>query len=609
MDKTVTIPRKVVCACYEDIFTGETWNFWEHDKPSNFGSHFNFENNLIVTYNATAEIGCYLNLNHVIPKNIFDVFVEIKRLYLDKRARNKFSLLDTAQSYGLTDVMTKDEKTNTRDLIINNTEYTVEQRKTILEYCMGDVKITSQVFKKIVEEIETKNKLKTEDDFKRELWQIMFRGATQACVAKIERNGFPIDNYKLNLFNNYWPLVKDKIISELNKDIDCFEDNIFNNKKFESLIIDKLKIKNWPRLFRSGQLSTNKKILEQYADQYPELQKLLEVRKLQNMTKLSGYQMSEDGRARCSLNMFGSITGRAQPSTAKFPFSTGKWARNFIRAPLGSSLAYLDYSQQEVAIQGYLSKDQKLIEAYNMGDVYLATGKSCGMIPENGTKESHPKERETFKVLFLANSYGAGEGWIADTLKIDIYLARHYKKLFKKVYSIYYKWIENFINDSFLYSKMTTCYGWQRYLSYAPKRDKTGKLKSPKNSIQNWPIQSHGSEILRQAVLDLTENNFKIIATVHDAVLIEVPLADQFLINEAAQIMTAASVKVVGGPIRVGIEIITKNYIQRDEEIGKKNKNQIIYEDIFREIGNYIKNHKPLTSGQEPLSIGCEVSV
>ena len=129
MDETKTIPKKVVCFCYEDVFTGERWEFWEHDKPNNFDSHFDNDRNLIVCYNATAEIGSFLNLNQPLPPNVLDIFVEVKRLYLDKRQRGKFSLLDTAYSYGLMDVMTKDEKDKTRDLIIYNESYSSNERR------------------------------------------------------------------------------------------------------------------------------------------------------------------------------------------------------------------------------------------------------------------------------------------------------------------------------------------------------------------------------------------------------------------------------------------------------------------------------------------------
>ena len=44
------------------------------------------------------------------------------------------------------------------------------------------------------------------------------------------------------------------------------------------------------------------------------------------------------------------------------------------------------------------------------------------------------------------------------------------------------------------------------------------------------------SEVLRQAILDLTAENFKIIAPVHDALLIEIPKPDKHLINRAQTI-------------------------------------------------------------------------
>ena len=155
---------------------------------------------------------------------------------------------------------------------------------------------------------------------------------------------------------------------------------------------------------------------------------------------------------------------------------------------------------------------------------------------------------------------------------------------------------------------MSTCYGWQRYLSNQYKRNKEGKIVSIRNSIQNWPIQSHGSEVLRQAILDLTAENFKIIAQVHDALLIEIPIPDKHLINRAQTIMTEASMKVVGGPIRVGTEIIESNYKQLDEE-GKPTKDQKMFDKIFNEIENYKKLNRPISPGQKGLSVRYDVSI
>ena len=43
--------------------------------------------------------------------------------------------------------------------------------------------------------------------------------------------------------------------------------------------------------------------------------------------------------------------------------------------------------------------------------------------------------------------------------------------------------------------------------------------KPIKNSLQNWPIQSTGSDVLRMAMLDVQEQGFKVCALVHDAIL------------------------------------------------------------------------------------------
>ena len=141
------------------------------------------------------------------------------------------------------------------------------------------------------------------------------------------------------------------------------------------------------------------------------------------------------------------------------------------------------------------------------------------------------------------------------------------------------------------------------------KVNKRGILQSPKKSIQNWPIQSHGAEVLRQALLDLTDKHFKVCATIHDAVLLEIPKADIYLIDVAKQIMIDASVKVIGGPIRVDAEIIDGNWIQKDEKKNQRNKNQVIYETIFNEIGKYLNLMKGITPGQEPISKRYDVSV
>ena len=299
-----------------------------------------------------------------------------------------------------------------------------------------------------------------------------------------------------------------------------------------------------------------------------------------NLTELSMFKPGRDGRMRTAFRMFGTETGRCTPSTNTFVFSGSGWVRNFIKPSWGNWCAYLDYSQQEVAIQGYLSGDKKLMEVYRNGDVYINTAKILGLVPDYATEDSHPQERSICKTLFLAQGYGAGPGYVKLKIGCSMIKARHYLRLFKRIYRTYDTWINNQIKRAAINGKMTTVFGWQRYLNGKAKIGKDGKLKSIKNSLLNWPIQSHGSEILRMALIELNNNHFEVNAPVHDAFLVSIPIHEfTKRLEEAKKIMVRAAERVVG-PIRVKAEIIRGNFTQ-EPEIQKD------FDEIFNEIRNY----------------------
>ncbi len=436
-DLTKTIPEKVVCFCYTDIITGSKFEFWEDDK-SNFTPHFDYDKVLLVSYNATAEFGSYLNILHGRPINMWDAMVETARLYKPMRmGKGALKLLTTAEKYGIEDKLTEVEKEKNIDLIVRRNEfshlpydYTVTEQKQILEYCLSDTEVLRQVFIKQVQDLEDKLNLKTDEDFEKELWQIQHRGYAQGCVSLVERNGIPADVGLIKKFNETWPLVKNDLIKEIDKDLDVFtEDLKFNHKKFNQLIIRNGLAGKWPRM-KSGNFTTNKQVLKDHLYN-EEIAKLNEIRTLQNMTKLSSYIPGLDGRVRASANMFHTVTGRASPSSAKHPFSASKWARNFIKPHYGSWLVYIDYSSQEPGVMGYLSGDKNLIKAYQSGDIYIHTAKLFNMVPETATPETHPEERSKFKVLFLASTYGQGPYAVAKDLKCTVSHAKYLLKKYK----------------------------------------------------------------------------------------------------------------------------------------------------------------------------------
>ena len=66
-------------------------------------------------------------------------------------------------------------------------------------------------------------------------------------------------------------------------------------------------------------------------------------------------------------------------------------------------------------------------------------------------------------------------------------------------------------------------------------------------TIKNFPCQATGAEILRVACILLVENNIKIIAPIHDAILIECDEEETYeIILKAQKLMTEASTIVLG---------------------------------------------------------------
>ena len=290
-------------------------------------------------------------------------------------------------------------------------DYTLKEQKQILDYCQSDTEILRQLFIKQVLDIETKLDLKTEEDFERELWQIQNRGYAVGCVSPVERNGLPVDTKLISMFNEAWPKVKDNLIRKINKDIDVFTDDlVFNHKKFDELIIRNKLTHRWQRI-NSGHFTTNKKVIKNHLDN-EDIKKFNEIRTCQNMTKLTAYSPGQDGRVRTSINMFGTVTGRASPSSARYPFSASKWARNFIKPSYGSYLVYIDYTSQEPGIMGYLSKDENLIKAYHSGDIYIHKAKLFNYLPENAVRDKTNQDRADLRTLltaiYLANSSDQG---------------------------------------------------------------------------------------------------------------------------------------------------------------------------------------------------------
>ena len=70
-----------------------------------------------------------------------------------------------------------------------------------------------------------------------------------------------------------------------------------------------------------------------------------------------------------------------------------------------------------------------------------------------------------------------------------------------KTYNVFQEWTKRITAKAMQRGYFLTKYGWKYWLS-------DREIQNPRRLL-NWPIQSHGSEILRRAMIDLDEEDLK----------------------------------------------------------------------------------------------------
>lgn len=267
----------------------------------------------------------------------------------------------------------------------------------------------------------------------------------------------------------------------------------------------------WPRL-ETGGLALDDDTFRQMARTYSAVAPLRELRHaLSEMRLFSDLQVGRDSRNRCLLSAFRSLTGRNQPSNAKFIFGPSCWLRGLIQPADGRAIAYIDWSQQEFGIAAALSGDLAMQAAYSSGDPYLTFAKQAGAVPPDGTKQTHKAERELFKVCAPAVQYGMAEQSLARSLDTPEAYARELLRLHRTTYPLFWKWSQAAVDHAMLRGWLQTVFGW---------RVQVGPRANPR-SIANFPCQANGAEMLRLACCLATERGIQVCAPVHDALLIE----------------------------------------------------------------------------------------
>jgi DNA polymerase I len=564
----------VVCLAAHELRSGRTLRLWR-DELGEQPPFSTDDDVLFVSFVANAECACHLALGWPVPANVLDLSPAFRNLTNGRSTPEGKGLLGALRYY-LLDTISAKHKDAMQKRVMQGWPFTPVEREKILQYCYDDVDALVRLLPKILAEIDLDVEL--------------YHGEFAAVSALMEHYGVPID---MEIFPQLvdkaiWSAVRDNMVPTVDAKYGVYVRSAagewsFNLERFEAYCVREGIV--WPRL-ESGKLNLQRKTFENMSKGRPELEDLRQLRHTRDKMRKIKLAVGADGRNRTVLWPFKSKTSRTQPKAAQWIFSPAVWLRSSIKPGPGMAVAYIDYSSKEFLIAAVLSDGHcgpvnAMLDMYLSGDPYLAFAKRVGAVPSDATKKSHAEVRDKYKVMLLATQYGMSTETLAGRLGVSSFEAHEMLGQHRELFAQYWKWSDDWVAHSLQTGVMRTAFGWECRIGIV---EPTVNARS----IRNWPIQATGADILRIACILAARHGIRLLAPIHDAVLIEAPIdrieADVALMRE---IMRRASRIVLNSDASGTHELRTDAKIVRYPDRYTDPRGGDIWKDVLKHLAEY----------------------
>lgn len=565
----------IVCLAAHEPRSGRTLRLWR-DQLRQQPPYRTDDRALFINFVANAECTCHLALGWPLPVNVLDLSPAFRKIACGRSVPQGRGLLGALVYYGLDTIGTK-QKDAMRDRIMKGWPFTTEEQRQILDYCYSDIDALLRLLPKIL----------SDPDF--DLDVALYHGEFASVSAVMEHHGVPIDMevYSKLADKNTWRMVRDAMVPTIDARYRVYVRNrsgdwTFNMEKFEAYLNREGLLAGWPRL-ETGKLNMKDKIFETISKGSPQLEELRQLRHTRNKMRKIKLAVGHDGRNRTVLWPFKSKTSRTQPKAAQWIFSPAVWLRSLIKPEPGMAVAYIDYSSMEFLIaaalsDGHCGRVNNMLDMYRSGDPYFAFAKSVNAIPKTVIKQSdeyraHEETRDKYKVMLLASQYGISAETLAGRLNASTFEAEEMLNQHHEQFAQYWAWSDDWVQHALQTGIERTAFGWTC---------RTGITEFNERSIRNWPIQATGADILRIACILAVRHGIKLVAPVHDAVLIEAPI-DRIEVDVAVmqEIMRRASRVVLNHDTSGTIELRTDAKIVRYPERYSDKRGAKIWDDVM----------------------------
>lgn len=308
--------------------------------------------------------------------------------------------------------------------------------------------------------------------------------------------------------------------------------------------------------------STDADSLQKLAGEHPIVADLLRYREVEKLRSTYADALppliAADGRIHATFNQLATTTGRISseaPNLQNVPVRTadGREMRRAFVADDGCGLLSADYSQIELRILAHLADDPGLIDAFARGaDVHAATAARVFGVEET---EVDAHQRRFAKVVNYGLAYGMEAYGLAQRLDIPTDDAREILDSYFEGFPRVREYMDRTVHEARDRGYTTTIFGRRRQIAELAS-DNFRIRQMGERMAQNAPVQGSAADVFKLAMIDVdrafAERGLtgRMILTVHDELVFEVPLAERVLTEE---VVRAAMVGVV--ELRVPLEV------------------------------------------------------
>lgn len=342
------------------------------------------------------------------------------------------------------------------------------------------------------------------------------------------------------------------------------EFNINSTKQLGEILFDKLRLPVIKKT-KTG-YSTAQDVLEKLVDESPIIENILEYRKLTKLknTYIDGLKAlinEKTGRIHSRFNQTGTSTGRissTEPNLQNIPIRSeeGRLIRGAFLASEDSTLVDCDYSQIELRVLASLSKDPRMMEAFEHGmDIHTKTASEVFHVDKEDVTDLL---RSRAKAVNFGIVYGISDFGLSRQLGITRELAKEYIDGYFDNFKKVKEYMDYEIETGKKQGYVKTIFNRRRYIPELSAKNFNIRSFGERIAL-NTPIQGSAADIIKIAMVkvygEIKKRNLKskLILTIHDELVVDAVNDELEVVEELMKDIMENAVKL-NVPLKVSLD-------------------------------------------------------